>query len=187
MVPAHSSGDGSEADRSAEATTSNKSNVLTSAKGTPPQPPKEVHKCSIKGCKLGRLSVPMDTCAASTLNGTKECNRKVHMACYEGIVVRKANGEIPPAHPEGEMASKAFCTKTCYRNYMKANEGGSNWHDDGKEGRKDPNCSENILVTKYLSNEFSIDMASKLCRCVRLRRSRLNNCTRRDDRGMIVD
>jgi hypothetical protein len=155
MVPAAAhNNDGMEADnRSAEATTPNNSNVLTSAKGTPSQPPKGENKCSIKGCKLGRLSVPMDTCAASTLNGAKECNREVHIACYEGIVVKNSKGEIKPAHPDGEMAGKAFCTRACYRNYMKANQGGSNWHDDGKEGRKDKHCSENILVTKYLSNE----------------------------------
>ncbi|KAL7432165.1 hypothetical protein ACHAXM_003034 [Skeletonema potamos] len=105
------------------------------------------HKCSIKGCKLGKKPVPFDICSAS------ECARHVHVKCYEYLIVKKSKGEIPRTDPEGESANLCFCTLTCYRKYMKANDGGTCWHNDGKNGADDQNCSENLLVKLFLSDQ----------------------------------
>ena len=103
------------------------------------------HKCSIRGCKLGRNPVPVDICSAS------DCDRRVHGHCYEHLIVRKFS--LPPTDPDGESANLCFCTLACYKKFMKANEGGTNWHNDGKNGADDPNCSENLLVRLFLSDQ----------------------------------
>jgi hypothetical protein len=111
-------------------------------------------KCSVRGCKLGKTPTLTVTCAANELNGCKKCERVVHIPCYENLVVKSFKGESLPADEEqGNMSGKVFCTVGCYRRYIKANAGGSNWHNDGANGCDDVNCSENLLVNRFLSRE----------------------------------
>eukprot|EP00970_Alexandrium_tamarense_P000353 scaffold40_cov94-Alexandrium_tamarense.AAC.4 len=91
-------------------------------------------KCSVRGCKLGKTHTPMVTCAANELSE------------FEG-------GSLPADEEEGDMAGKVFCTVGCYQRYTKANAGGSFWHNDGANGWDDVNCSENLLVNRFLSRE----------------------------------
>jgi len=93
----------------------------------------------------------MNICAANELTGKKQCERTVHVPCFEHLVVKNSNGKIPPVSPEGDMAGKVFCTTGCYQNYIKANAVGYGWGNDGKNGALD--CSEVLLVNRFLSDE----------------------------------
>ena len=110
------------------------------------------HKCSVRGCKLGKNPTPMNICAANVLTDKKKCERTVHVPCFEHLVVKNSNGKIPPVSPEGDMAGKVFCTTGCYTNYTKAFAVGYyNWGNDGQNGALD--CSEVLLVNRFLSDE----------------------------------
>ena len=110
------------------------------------------YRCSIKGCKLGKHPIQMDTCSANELDGKQKCDRQVHYECYRQLVIKKSNWENSPTDPD-EDANLCFCTITCSRNYKKANAGGKHWNNDGKGGKDDQNCSENLLVRLFLSDQ----------------------------------
>ena len=114
-------------------------------------------KCNVNGCKLGMRPLPMDDCAASVLDGKNKCHRKVHAACFEGIVMKRdKQKKIDPAalyDPNGGLYGKVFCKLGCYDAFMKSSTPGTGWGNDGKDGPNDPNCSENLLVKLFLSSD----------------------------------
>jgi hypothetical protein len=59
-------------------------------------------RCQVKGCKLKGVT--------EMLICSKEgCEKKVHMMCYQGIVLRNKQGEELAALPDAKVA----CTKGC--------------------------------------------------------------------------
>ena len=110
---------------------------------------KHLYKCNIKGCKLGENQTPMDACSASELEGKHKCTKAIHYQCWTHIV---AKNKVEPAELVGDMGGKGFCTIKCYRAYVQEGAGGMMWNNDGKNGKNDPNCSENLLVKLCLTN-----------------------------------
>ena len=107
------------------------------------------YKCSIRGCKLGKHPTPMDLCSASE-PPVDSCDRKIHYQCWMRLVAKKYPEQID-LEDDG-ITDKGFCTLACYKRYAQASDPGVNWHNDGKNGKKDQNCSENLLV-QILSNQ----------------------------------
>jgi len=50
------------------------------------------------------------------------------------------------------MEGNTFCTLACYKRYAQAGAAGASWHNDGKNGKNDQNCSENLLIRLFLSD-----------------------------------
>lgn len=119
---------------------------ITAAATKPP--PAKLHKCSIRGCKFGNNpNEPTQTCDATN------CDRKIHYQCFEHIIKRKNKEKIEELGLDEEhMEGKGFCTLACFKRYASSVEAGERWHNDGKRGKGDQNCSENLLVRLFLSN-----------------------------------
>ena len=114
---------------------------------------KQPYKCNIKGCRLGAIQTQMEACCASELDGEQKCSRMIHYQCWLNIVVKNSKGKISHTDLVGEMDGKGFCTQKCYHSYLKDGAGGMMWSNDGKNGKNDPNCSENLLVKLCLSDQ----------------------------------
>ena len=99
----------------------------------------EAIKCNVRGCKV-RGAQLMD-CAGP------ECSRKVHLLCYQGVVLGSGSGNKIPYLPDNLVC----CTKVCYNAIVKSRQNGQDssrgkWDSDGKRGPKDPNTSMRILL-----------------------------------------
>jgi hypothetical protein len=94
-------------------------------------------KCDVRGCKVKGAD-------KLTCGGTK-CDKKVHVMCYQGIVLKAKNGSME-ALPGGTVA----CTKACYQAAVKALSGGDSsrgkWNNDGQKGIDDSHTSMKILL-----------------------------------------
>jgi hypothetical protein len=117
------------------------------------------------------------------------CGKEVHMACYQGLVLRKYNLEA--------LESGAVCTKKCYDKFLKdsrsAEDSRGSWHNDGKKGPDDPRTSMSILLEWWLTEgnyskycgknnggvkkkEFAAKLAEKISN---------ETSTKRDSKGII--
>ena len=79
--------------------------------------------------------------------GNTNCDRLMHAACSNQFVMKK----YQLAHVEGGVM---LCMKGCYNKYKKDHGIGSvglGWHNDGKNGRDDPNTSEAALLSWWMT------------------------------------
>jgi hypothetical protein len=119
-----------------------------------PQPPlvaggaaEVIEKCTFRSCKV--VGAELVVCAASG------CEKKVHMMCYQGLILQKF--ENLAALPPGKVA----CTKKCHTKALKEASGGGdgadgggrrgNWDCDGLNGPDDPKTSVKILLDWWMT------------------------------------
>ena len=73
------------------------------------------------------------------------CTKSLHMACYQGHVLRK-NALQPLISGDNQEKELICCSKRCYDKLKKEQQKSKNsssrtpWHNDGKNGEDDPNC-----------------------------------------------
>jgi hypothetical protein len=97
-------------------------------------------RCQIRGCRT-RGVLEQLVCAK------EGCGKKCHIMCYQGLVIKVANGpDLTPL-----AAGKVACTKGCYKEYMKAVNGTGDssrgkWTSDGIKGPDDAHTSMKILI-----------------------------------------
>ena len=100
------------------------------------------NKCCYRSCRVS--GAQLIECAAS------ECTKKVHLMCYQGLLLKKYRDLVALA------AGKVACTKKCHQKAVKEAAGGGddadgggrkgNWDCDGKNGPDDPKTSVQILI-----------------------------------------
>jgi hypothetical protein len=94
-------------------------------------------RCNVRGCRV--KGADKLVCAA------KGCEKKVHLMCYQGLILRTKTGSLEPL-PNNVVV----CTKGCYQATVKAMSGAEpgrgKWNSDGKNGVDDPNTSMQILL-----------------------------------------
>jgi hypothetical protein len=95
-------------------------------------------KCGVRGCKV--IGAQQLDCAAQL------CDKKVHLMCYQGVVLKHSKGGSLAPLPNNLVC----CTKACYNAVTKNLTGGDNnrgkWNLDGKQGPEDPLTSMKILL-----------------------------------------
>jgi hypothetical protein len=66
-------------------------------------------KCQVRGCKLVQGAPQHLVCAK------EGCDKKVHMMCYNGLILKSNKGDDLAALPDNKVA----CTKGCYQAIMR--------------------------------------------------------------------
>jgi hypothetical protein len=104
-------------------------------------------KCCYRQCRVSGAAYLK--CAA------EGCNKKVHMMCYQGILLKKYPDMVPL------LAGQAVCTKKCHSKVIKENSGvgedpdgggrKGNWDCDGLGGPDDPHTSVKILLDWWMT------------------------------------
>jgi hypothetical protein len=124
------------------------SQVAAVTPATPATDAGDSEKCCYRSCRV--KGAELLVCSA---NG---CDKKVHMMCYQGLLLNKHPDLLPL------LSGQAVCTKKCHGKVVKENSGsGGNdakgggrsgkWDCDGKDGPDDPNTSVKILLDWWMT------------------------------------
>lgn len=102
-------------------------------------PIQDKQKCKCQGCPKLPLGHTMLLCHM------EGCIKTVHRVCYANMIKKCTTQSVV-------FDDKVFCTVGHQEKFIKGTVSVSfNWSNDGKNGKDDPLCSENILID-WLSN-----------------------------------